>query len=182
MKTITLERLLVAPYTAHYNIRGDIGDTTTEHLLGVLRNTLKRTSLKKVVFYMNSNGGDAAAGQIGYDILRKLSKYVDVYTVNVGTCDSAAFTIFCGGDVRMAFDYSSFTIHYSSLSGADVSLQNVNRHHKYLLSDKKWDDNLYKKVGIKFTRQDQIMLDNGGDLVLNASKADKRGILTRKLK
>ena len=82
----------------------------------------------------------------------------------------------------MSFEYCSFTIHYSSLTGADVALHNVNRHHKYLLSDKKWDDALYKKVGIKFPRTEQLLLDNGGDLVLNVSKAEKRGILTSKLK
>ena len=148
----------------------------------MLRNILKRPSLKNAVFYINSTGGDAAAGQIGYSILRKLSKHVRVYTVNVGACDSAAFTIFCGGDIRASMEYSSFTIHYSSLTGSDIGYHNVNRHHKYLLSDKKWDDALYKKVGIKFTRQDQIQLNNGGDLVLTAEKAEKRKILTMKLK
>ena len=182
MKTIRLEKLLMKPYTAQYTVRGDIGESSTEFFINLFRSVLRKPSIRNVVLFINSNGGDAAAGQIAYNILCKMSKHVTIYTVNVGSCDSAAFTIFSGGDERLALPHSSFTIHYSSLTGADVALHNVNRHHKYLLSDKKWDDALYKSLGYKFTRADQTLLDSGGDLVLTLQKAEKRKILTSHLK
>ena len=115
MRNTTLAKLLLSPHTAQWNLRGEIGDVSTEHFINLFRHVLKRPKLKNLVLFINSTGGDGAAGQIAYDILRKISKYVKVITVNVGTADSAAFTIFSAGDERLALPYSTFTVHYSCL-------------------------------------------------------------------
>ena len=182
MRKITLAKLLTKPHTARYNLRGELGEVSTEYFLNLFRSILKKPSLKNLVLFINSTGGDAGSGQIAYDILRKISKYVKVITVNVGAADSAAFTIFSAGDERLAMKYSTFTIHYSSLNGGSINVQNINQHHKYLVSDKRWDDSLYKSLGYEFTRADKLLLDNGGDLVLTVEKAEKRNILTGQLK
>ena len=178
MRNTTLAKLLLTPHTAQWNLRGEIGEVSTEHFINLFRHVLKRPKLKNLVLFINSTGGDASAGQIAYDILRKISKHIKVITVNVGAADSAAFTIFSAGDERLALPYSTFTVHYSSLNGGGINVQNINQHHKYLLGDKRWDDNLYKSLGYEFTRADKLLLDNGGDLVLTVEKAVKRNILT----
>ena len=182
MKSITLERLLNSPRTLVYNLRGDIGDASTELFLGVLRQVVRKPSIRNVVIFINSNGGCGPAGQIAHNILRKASKKVRVITVNAGSADSAALTIFCAGDVRLALEHSSFVVHYSSLSASDFSVKNINRHKKYLTEDKKWDDELYKRIGVRFNKKEQTTLDEGGDVVWNVDTAEKRGLLNAKLK
>ena len=81
MKTIKLEKLLIKPYTAQYTIRGDIGESSTEFFINLFRSVLRKPSIRNVVLFINSSGGDAAAGQIAYNILCKMKKHVTVYTV-----------------------------------------------------------------------------------------------------
>jgi ATP-dependent Clp protease protease subunit len=72
---------------------------------------LQSKGTEPISIYINSPGGSITAGFAVYDVMRIVSKTLDVHTICFGQACSAASMLLCAGDFRSATKNSRIMIH-----------------------------------------------------------------------
>lgn len=73
---------------------------------------------KPIKILMDCPGGECEAARSLVDIINTM--VTPVYTINIGSCSSAAVPIFAAGFKRFAFENSSFMIHDGQISASNT--------------------------------------------------------------
>jgi ATP-dependent protease ClpP protease subunit len=125
-----------------------------------------RNGATKVKILLSSSGGDTASAFAGYNYLHNLPIHITTY--NVGTVDSAAVLLFCGGRERYALPGTRFLIHGNSLtvppgmplnaSSLDAQLQQIKSLNQMIIQVVSATSNEKMRPNIETAVRDQTIL------------------------
>ncbi len=99
---------MVSKKTVYFSFHGDINVTSVNNLIFNCDREIK-DGAKCIYISFSSRGGLSDSGFHLYNTLKALK--VQIITHNTGSIESAGFTAFLAGDIRLASDNSRFLVH-----------------------------------------------------------------------
>lgn len=95
-----------------YTLTGDITIESSREAINWITNQFYGSKIKKLKFFISSNGGDIDSGARLYDYLKAIPTEVETY--GFGQVDSAAMLPFLAGTKRYAVKNCRFRMHEGS--------------------------------------------------------------------
>ena len=139
---------------------------------------------KKIVVYINSQGGDVESGYALYEIFKLSGLKIITYAIN--EVFSSAITVYLAGDERYATNYSNFMVHepYHEYDEDSNTTMTTKSYKKYL-KELQGATNEYFKLICKHTvltpqrLKRYIARAESGDWYFRAALAKKLGFVTK---
>ncbi len=110
--------------TAHIRFVAEVNPNTVHNLISTIEQQL-REGYRRLVLLISSPGGNVLAGVTAYNFLRGIP--AEVVTHNIGSADSIAAVLYCGGSKRYCVPHGRFLLH-----GVVTQLQNGVFDEKFL--------------------------------------------------
>ena len=102
-----------------YTLAGDITADSVRDVINWITNQFYSNKIKKIKFFISSNGGDIDSGVRLYDFLKATPAVIETY--GFGQVDSAAILVFLSGSKRFALQNCRFRVHEGSYTGETVA-------------------------------------------------------------
>ncbi|WP_342431061.1 ATP-dependent Clp protease proteolytic subunit [Neobacillus sp. FSL H8-0543] len=108
---------------------------------------------ERVVLLIASNGGDIDAGIKGYNYLKSMNGKIQIITYNVGFVESAAISLYCGGEERYAVPTSHFLIHQARNTYSDYTVNKIKNGIKLIKENNKRSISIIKDNVVQSNRK-----------------------------
>eukprot|EP00540_Astrosyne_radiata_P004982 CAMPEP_0116833176 /NCGR_PEP_ID=MMETSP0418-20121206/6293_1 /TAXON_ID=1158023 /ORGANISM="Astrosyne radiata, Strain 13vi08-1A" /LENGTH=270 /DNA_ID=CAMNT_0004462601 /DNA_START=105 /DNA_END=917 /DNA_ORIENTATION=+ len=163
-------------------INGFLNSDNANSVITQLLYLKKEVESGDVRIYINCIGAEMRSGLAVYDVIRWISRFCTVTTINMGLC-SGVGALLCGAgsrDYRYAMPNSRFLMQRTGLEGvltgqtSDITLEVQNI--------KKWNDKLEEELAsiTKHTKE-EISNDMKRDFYLTANQAVRYGLIDQVL-
>ena len=135
---------------------------------------LQSKSVEPISIYINSPGGNITAGFAVYDVMRIVSKTLDVHTICFGQACSAASMLLCAGDLRSATKNSRIMIH-QPVGSMNGQAEDLYIYVKEILRLKERALDIYKMHTNMSRKELEEYFDR--DTIIEPQDAQKKGFI-----
>ncbi|SDN62898.1 ATP-dependent Clp protease proteolytic subunit [Bacillus sp. OK048] len=108
---------------------------------------------ERVVLLIASTGGDTDAGIKGYNYLKSMIDKIQIITFNVGFVESAAISLYCGGEERYAVPTSHFLIHQARQNYSSYTVNKIKNEIKLIKENNKRSISVIKDNVVQSNRK-----------------------------
>ncbi|MEK7598043.1 MAG: ATP-dependent Clp protease proteolytic subunit [Patescibacteria group bacterium] len=161
--------------TITYTYTGGIEPNNVGGAIYWINNEINNKPLvRKLYFYLSSNGGDVDSAIRLYDFLKSLP--IKVIMISFGQIDSAANTVYLAGEERISITNCRFFLHEGTFTMNQASALHVHEESLIFLKEllRRTTEIISKETKKEFKEIQKILRDG---TLLNTEEAKKFGIV-----